>query len=91
MANLGYFKIEATNDYDTLENITQLTFTEGNKYNFQVVNASAQLTCCILDTKPTEGGTVMKDYENFSYTPKSGVSLYLKVSGIGCIYLNVAE
>lgn len=91
MANLGYFKIEASDDYDTLENITQLTFTEGTKYQFQVINASAELTCCPLTTKPTEGGVVMKNYEKFSYTPVSGVSLYLKVSGIGHVFLNVLE
>lgn len=40
MANLGTFTIDTQGTYQTLASITELTFTEGNTYTIQVLNAA---------------------------------------------------
>lgn len=91
MANLGFFEINTNGEYKTLEELTELTFTEGTKYNMQVQNGGSYLTICIADSKPTSGGFLMKDLEKFDYTPVSGNNAYLRTSGYGVAYLNIAS
>lgn len=40
MANLGTFNIDTHGAYDTLTNLTGLTFTSGNRYSLQVQNTA---------------------------------------------------
>lgn len=89
MANLGFFEIDTQGEYIDLETATELTFTEGTKYTMQV--QGCYLTVCIASSTPTTGGFIMKDFEKFDYTPVSGSKLYVKTTGVGNVYLNIAS
>ena len=91
MANLGFFEIDTNDDYEKLDTLTELTFTEGTKYTMQVQNAGSYLTVCIASSKPAKGGFIMKDFEKFDYTPVSGNDVYVKTGGYGKVYLNIAS
>lgn len=92
MANIGYFTIDTNGEYETLEEVTGLTFETNKTYTLQVQNGGGYLTVCPSETLPTEGGVVLKDLEKFGYTPISGVNLYLKTAGFGAVnYLNIIE
>lgn len=90
MVNLGFFEVNTNGEYQTIEEVTGLTFTTGTKYSLQVQNGGGFLTICPSATLPTEGGVVLKDLEKFDYTPVQGVNLYLKTAGFGTVnYLNI--
>lgn len=91
MANLGIFVINTEGEYEDLETITSLTFSEGTKYTMQAQNAGGELTICIASSKPTDGGFIMQDLEKFEYTPESGNKLYVKTGTYGKVNLNIAS
>ena len=46
MANLGYFPINTEKEYENVEDLTGIAFSEGVKYILQVQSAEAFLLLC---------------------------------------------
>lgn len=90
MANLGTINISTEDNYVNITTLTDLTFTTGTKYNFQVQNCNSFLTVCESSSKPTKGGTRLKNFEKFSWTPESGINLWVKTNYYVAATLNVS-
>jgi len=87
MANIGYFPINTNKEYETVENVTGITFTTGTKYILQVQSAEP-FYFCVSNEIPESGGFKV-GLEPFTYTPQTGAKLYVKT--FGKAYLNIAE
>lgn len=86
MANLGIYKIEANDDYKSIETETGKTFTVGTTYTMQLLKPAV---ICEASSKPTDGGFLIDTTQPFQYTAGSD-TLYIKTEGLFTL-LNIAK
>ena len=87
MANLGIYKIEANDDYKSIETETGETFTVGTTYTMQLLKPAV---ICRASSKPTDGGFLIDTTRPFQYTPNGSDTLYIKTEGL-FTFLNIDE
>ena len=85
--NLAFVTIDPNDDYQDLETIADITFTEGNKYVLQI---SGQAIVCEATEKPSRGGFYIVDATPFQYEAGSG-KLWVKTLQNSKVLINVAE
>lgn len=83
MANLGTFTVQTNGTYKTLAEVTDLTFTEGNSYQIQILNMA------YLREGTTGGGFLVDNSTPIKYTATSD-DLYIK-NNYGACVVNISE
>lgn len=81
MANLGTFTVQTNGTYKTLAEVTDLTFTEGNSYQIQILNMA------YLREGTVGEGVLINNITPITYTATSD-DLYIKANS--CV-VNIAE
>lgn len=68
--NIGYAKINKTDEYVDLEATMGITLTEGTTYQVQIQGAAV---ICESDEQPTTGGFYCKSLKPFAWVKKGKV------------------
>ena len=85
--NLAFVTINPDSDYQDLETVANINFTEGNSYVLQV---NGQVLVCEASSKPTNGGFYVIDQKPFKYTAGNG-KLWVKTLQNSKVLINIAE
>lgn len=90
MANLGIYTVKTDGKYQTLEDITGLTFEIDAVYQLQKTPANASLQVCADNEEPNPGEGFWVGKKVFEYTPKAGITLYFNTGLTKGCKLNIA-
>ena len=85
--NLAFVTINPDADYQDLETVADITFSEGNKYILQI---NGQAIVCEASEKPSNGGFYITSPEPFQYEAGSG-KLWVKTLQNSRVLINIAE